>query len=183
MVIEASGVTYPVLCVSPIKCQTRLRFGICRRVCIGSSRRARRSRVCRSRTIYCVKRGGGRSDRRWKKCSDGWPAARPSVCAPRLPLLSVLRGRSANPLHRYPHFVLLPRIWQLRNNFTAYDAAHPFLKSPLRRPITPDGGASAGSLGGGVGAAGLGGGVGVGVGWGGSRTAASSGDGGGAVLG
>lgn len=25
---------------------------------------------------------------------------------------------------RYPHFVLLPRIWQLRDNFTAYDAAY-----------------------------------------------------------
>jgi predicted nucleic acid-binding protein len=25
---------------------------------------------------------------------------------------------------RYPHFVLLPRIWQLRNNLSAYDAAY-----------------------------------------------------------
>ena len=25
---------------------------------------------------------------------------------------------------RYPHFVLLPRIWQLRHNFSAYDAAY-----------------------------------------------------------
>jgi predicted nucleic acid-binding protein len=24
------------------------------------------------------------------------------------------------PLQRYPHFVLLPRIWQLRHNLTAY---------------------------------------------------------------
>jgi predicted nucleic acid-binding protein len=25
---------------------------------------------------------------------------------------------------RYPHFVLLPRIWQLRHNLSAYDAAY-----------------------------------------------------------
>ena len=25
---------------------------------------------------------------------------------------------------RYPHFVFLPRIWQLRHNFTAYDAIY-----------------------------------------------------------
>jgi predicted nucleic acid-binding protein len=25
---------------------------------------------------------------------------------------------------RYPHFVFLPRIWRLRDNFTAYDAAY-----------------------------------------------------------
>jgi predicted nucleic acid-binding protein len=25
---------------------------------------------------------------------------------------------------RYPHLVLLPRIWQLRHNFSAYDAAY-----------------------------------------------------------
>ena len=28
------------------------------------------------------------------------------------------------PLNRYPHFVILPRIWQLRHNLTAYDAAY-----------------------------------------------------------
>jgi predicted nucleic acid-binding protein len=27
-------------------------------------------------------------------------------------------------LTRYPHFVFLPRIWRLRDNFTAYDAAY-----------------------------------------------------------
>jgi predicted nucleic acid-binding protein len=27
-------------------------------------------------------------------------------------------------LTRYPHFVLLPRVWQLRHNFSAYDAAY-----------------------------------------------------------
>jgi predicted nucleic acid-binding protein len=28
------------------------------------------------------------------------------------------------PLERYEHSPLLPRIWELRNNFTAYDAAY-----------------------------------------------------------
>lgn len=28
------------------------------------------------------------------------------------------------PIERYPHDVLIPRIWDLRDNFTAYDAAY-----------------------------------------------------------
>ena len=32
---------------------------------------------------------------------------------------------------RYPHFVLLPRIWQLRYNFSAYDAAYIVLAEKL----------------------------------------------------
>jgi predicted nucleic acid-binding protein len=28
------------------------------------------------------------------------------------------------PIERYPHHVLVPRIWQLRENFSAYDAAY-----------------------------------------------------------
>ncbi|HZQ96490.1 MAG TPA: type II toxin-antitoxin system VapC family toxin [Candidatus Sulfotelmatobacter sp.] len=28
------------------------------------------------------------------------------------------------PLERYPHFVLLPRVWWHRNNLSAYDAAY-----------------------------------------------------------
>lgn len=28
------------------------------------------------------------------------------------------------PVQRYPHTLLLPRIWELRHNFTAYDAAY-----------------------------------------------------------
>ena len=39
------------------------------------------------------------------------------------------------PLHRYPHFVLLPRIWQLRHNFTAYDAAYLALAEALDAPL------------------------------------------------
>ena len=32
---------------------------------------------------------------------------------------------------RYPHFVLLPRIWQLRHNFSVYDAAYVVLAEKL----------------------------------------------------
>ena len=40
---------------------------------------------------------------------------------------------------RYPHFVLLPRIWQLRNNLSAYDAAYVALAEKLgARLITCD---------------------------------------------
>jgi predicted nucleic acid-binding protein len=32
---------------------------------------------------------------------------------------------------RYPHFVLLPRIWRLRHNYSAYDAAYIVLAEKL----------------------------------------------------
>jgi predicted nucleic acid-binding protein len=32
---------------------------------------------------------------------------------------------------RYPHLLLLPRIWQLRHNFSAYDAAYVVLAEEL----------------------------------------------------
>jgi predicted nucleic acid-binding protein len=35
------------------------------------------------------------------------------------------------PLRRYPHDFLLPRIWDLRNNLTAYDAAYVALAEVL----------------------------------------------------
>lgn len=35
------------------------------------------------------------------------------------------------PLRRYPHDFLLPRIWDLRNNLTAYDAAYVALAEAL----------------------------------------------------
>ena len=35
------------------------------------------------------------------------------------------------PLKRYPHKLLLPRIWELRHNFTAYDAAYIALAEAL----------------------------------------------------
>jgi predicted nucleic acid-binding protein len=38
-------------------------------------------------------------------------------------------------LTRYPHFVLLPRIWQLRQNCSAYDAAYIALSEKLAAPL------------------------------------------------
>ncbi|MGC1562851.1 MAG: type II toxin-antitoxin system VapC family toxin [Bradyrhizobium sp.] len=51
------------------------------------------------------------------------------------------RGRAALadladlPLHRYPHDFLLPLIWDLRNNLTAYDAAYVALAEALDAPL------------------------------------------------
>ena len=39
------------------------------------------------------------------------------------------------PLRRYPHDFLLPRIWDLRNNLTAYDAAYVALAEALDSPL------------------------------------------------
>jgi predicted nucleic acid-binding protein len=35
------------------------------------------------------------------------------------------------PFRRYPHDVLLPRVWELRNNLTAYDAVYVALAEAL----------------------------------------------------
>jgi predicted nucleic acid-binding protein len=51
------------------------------------------------------------------------------------------RGREALqdlidlPLTRYPHDLLLPRIWELRYNVTAYDAAYLALAEALEVPL------------------------------------------------
>lgn len=51
------------------------------------------------------------------------------------------RGRAALadlvdlPVRRYPHDFLLPRIWDLRNNLTAYDAAYVALAEALDAPL------------------------------------------------
>jgi predicted nucleic acid-binding protein len=39
------------------------------------------------------------------------------------------------PLRRYPHDFLLPRVWELRNNLTAYDAAYVALAEVLDIPL------------------------------------------------
>jgi predicted nucleic acid-binding protein len=38
-------------------------------------------------------------------------------------------------LTRYPHFVLLPRVWRLRHNLPAYDAAYVVLAEKLQAPL------------------------------------------------
>jgi len=55
--------------------------------------------------------------------------------------LSTERGHDALvdledfPLERFGHTALLPRIWQLRNNLTAYDAAYVALAESLDAPL------------------------------------------------
>jgi predicted nucleic acid-binding protein len=55
--------------------------------------------------------------------------------------LSEERGRHAlddlvaMPLARFPHEPLLPRIWQLRHNVTAYDAVYLALAESLEIPL------------------------------------------------
>jgi predicted nucleic acid-binding protein len=39
------------------------------------------------------------------------------------------------PLRRYPHDFLLPRVWELRNNLTAYDAVYVALAEALDAPL------------------------------------------------
>jgi predicted nucleic acid-binding protein len=51
------------------------------------------------------------------------------------------RGRAALadladfPLRRYPHDFLLPRVWDLRRNLTAYDAVYVALAEALDAPL------------------------------------------------
>lgn len=39
------------------------------------------------------------------------------------------------PIRRYPHGILLPRVWDLRHNFTAYDALYVALAEALDAPL------------------------------------------------
>src|SRR5260370_33739195 len=47
----------------------------------------------------------------------------------------VLADLADFPLHRYPHDFLLPRVWDLRNNLTAYDAVYVALPEALDAPL------------------------------------------------
>lgn len=55
--------------------------------------------------------------------------------------ISAERGRQALadladlPLSRYPHTVFLPRVWELRHNATAYDAAYLALAEAIDAPL------------------------------------------------
>ena len=42
---------------------------------------------------------------------------------------------TAYPLTRYPHDPLLARVWELRDNFTAYDAVYVALAESVRAPL------------------------------------------------
>ena len=67
--------------------------------------------------------------------------------------LAAERGRDALadladfPLQRYPHDVLLPRVWELRNNLTAYDAVYIALAEALDAPLLTRDRRLAGSVG------------------------------------
>jgi predicted nucleic acid-binding protein len=49
--------------------------------------------------------------------------------------LQAIEDLSDFPLTRYPHDLFLPRIWELRHNVTAYDAAYIALAEALDAPL------------------------------------------------
>ena len=48
---------------------------------------------------------------------------------------AALEDLAVVPLRRYPHDLLLPRVWELRNNLTAYDAVYIALAEALEAPL------------------------------------------------
>jgi len=46
-----------------------------------------------------------------------------------------LKDLADMPIHRYPHAVLLPRVWQLRGSLSAYDASYVALAEVLEAPL------------------------------------------------
>jgi predicted nucleic acid-binding protein len=59
--------------------------------------------------------------------------AREEVTAARATV--ALETMTVFPIARYTHEALLPRIWELRENLTAYDAAYVALAEALRAPL------------------------------------------------
>lgn len=49
--------------------------------------------------------------------------------------LEALEDLAELPITRYPHDLLVPRIWELRGNLTAYDAAYVALAEALTAPL------------------------------------------------
>ena len=49
--------------------------------------------------------------------------------------LEALTDLADFPVHRYAHDWLLPRVWELRHNVTAYDAAYLALAEALEAPL------------------------------------------------
>lgn len=49
--------------------------------------------------------------------------------------LEALADLADLPMRRYPHHLFLTRLWELRNNFTAYDAAYVALAEALDAPL------------------------------------------------
>ena len=49
--------------------------------------------------------------------------------------LAALSDLTDFPFRRYPHDFLLPRVWDLRNNLTAYDAVYVALAEALDAPL------------------------------------------------
>ena len=49
--------------------------------------------------------------------------------------LEALRDLGDLPIYRYPHSFLLERVWELRHNITAYDAAYISLAESLPAPL------------------------------------------------
>jgi predicted nucleic acid-binding protein len=48
---------------------------------------------------------------------------------------AALEDLASFPLRRYPHGLLLPRVWELRSNLTAYDAVYVALAEALEAPL------------------------------------------------
>jgi predicted nucleic acid-binding protein len=49
--------------------------------------------------------------------------------------LAALADLADFPIRRYPHGFLLPRVWELRNNLSAYDAVYVALAEALDAPL------------------------------------------------